>query len=356
MGMDPGMMGMDPGMMGMDPGMMGMDPGMMGMGPDPMGMDPMNMGNMGQMYDMGMQMGMDPGQMMDMGMQMGMDPSMMQNFAAEMGFDPAMAGNQPPGGEFFYYGEGGEPPPGQYYVEGGELPPGQYYGEGGELPPGQYYGEGGELPPGQYYGEGGGEEEFREGPPQEGEEEEENNFFPQYWNGQFYDYGQEYQFYQAQAQYPMGWMNGGMGSGGGEGGGGGGGSNIQTAMTGVGGFDFGQNLIGSGGVADTFVFSLGNYQTTGTTSSIDKNVGGQTDMQMGMAAQFDSVVNFSRVDGDKIKIFDTDGATPITSLTSAGLTSTELMFMSGNYFLKTTDGSVVFASDFEVLDSDLTTV
>ena len=79
-------------------------------------------------------------------------------------------------------------------------------------------------------------------------------------------------------------------------------------------------------------------------------------MQMGMAAEFDTIVNFSRADGDKIKIFDTDGATAITSLTSAGLTSTELMFMSGNYFLKTTDGSVVFASDFEVLDSDLTTV
>ena len=62
----------------------------------------MNMGNMGQMYDMGMQMGMDPGQMMDMGMQMGMDPSMMQT-SFEMGFDQYMAGNQPQE-ESFHYG------------------------------------------------------------------------------------------------------------------------------------------------------------------------------------------------------------------------------------------------------------
>ena len=133
-----------------------------------------------------------------------------------------------------------------------------------------------------------------------------------------------------------------------------------TAQVGASGFDMPEMFNGQDGRQDTFVFSLGNYSTTGTTSSIDSNPGGWSLAQMGSGnfgmapVEMDMVGNFDRADGDKIKIFDTTGSNPITSLASASLTSTEVT--AGNWLLVTSNNDVVVGTTFEIMDADLTTV
>ena len=70
--------------------------------------------------------------------------------------------------------------------------------------------------------------------------------------------------------------------------------------------------------------------------------------------EMDMIGNFDRTDGDKIKIFDTTGSNPITSLASASLTSTEVT--AGNWLLVTSSNDVVVGTTFEIMDADLTTV
>ena len=68
---------------------------------------------------------------------------------------------------------------------------------------------------------------------------------------------------------------------------------------------------------------------------------------------YDMVGNFTK-GVDKIKIFDADGTTPIASLTAASLTSVNMG--GGNYLLFTATNDVVVGSDFEIENSDITTV
>ena len=63
------------------------------------------------------------------------------------------------------------------------------------------------------------------------------------------------------------------------------------------------NFSGTDGVQDTFVFTLGEGNGAGqpfNMMTISANAGGA-----------DTIMNFNRADGDKIKLFDTDGVTPI---------------------------------------------
>jgi len=135
-----------------------------------------------------------------------------------------------------------------------------------------------------------------EGMPMEGEVE---GFMGAMWNGVFYNAGQQAAFEAAMLADPTGGQNGGMGAGGG-GGGGGGGPIVHEANPGV-----PDNFSGTDGVQDTFVFTLGEGNGVGqafNALTISAN-----------AAGADSIMNFNPADGDKIKIFDTDGVTPINN-------------------------------------------
>ena len=119
-----------------------------------------------------------------------------------------------------------------------------------------------------------------------------------------------------------------------------------------GGFNNQQTLNGTPGVADTFVFQLGNYDTTGTTSSIDQNPGGLSLMNMATMNQYDMLGLFEP-GTDKIKINGTteQGLAPISALAEANLSSVQLM---GGWFLVTEQTDIVVATTFEIVDTDLT--
>ena len=129
------------------------------------------------------------------------------------------------------------------------------------------------------------------------------------WNGIFYNPGQQAAYEAAQLADPTGGQNGGMGAGGGgpNPGLGGGGPSVITA---TGGQDF---LNGTNGEQDTFVFTLGQEAGAGSpvTAPPEVGIGGNT-------ASADNLSNFSRADGDKIKLFEVDGVTPIANPISGG--------------------------------------
>ena len=139
------------------------------------------------------------------------------------------------------------------------------------------------------------------GPMEEGPMEE--GFMGAMWNGVFYGPGDQAAYEAAQIADPTGGQNGGMGAGGGGGGGGGGGApSVKTATAGQ---DF---LNGTNGVQDTFVFTLGQEAGAGSpvTTPPEAGIGANT-------ASADMLANFSRADGDKIKLFEVDGVTPIAN-------------------------------------------
>ena len=65
------------------------------------------------------------------------------------------------------------------------------------------------------------------------------------------------------------------------------------------------NFSGTEGVQDTFVFTLGEGNGVGQPFNM------MTISANGAGA--DTIMNFNPADGDKIKIFDTDGVTPINN-------------------------------------------
>ena len=142
-----------------------------------------------------------------------------------------------------------------------------------------------------------------EGMPMEGKgmpiEGEVEGFMGAMWNGVFYGPGDQAAYEAAQLADPTGGQNGGMGAGGG---GGGGAPSVKTATAGQ---DF---LNGTNGVQDTFVFTLGQEAGAGSpvTTPPEAGIGGNT-------ASADMLTNFSRADGDKIKLFEVDGVTPIAN-------------------------------------------
>jgi hypothetical protein len=196
-----------------------------------------------------------------------------------------------------------------------------------------------------------------EGMPMEGEQE---GFMGAMWNGVFYNPGQEAAYNQAVLADPTGGQNGGMGAGGGGGGGGGGGLPglgggsgpiVHEASPGV-----PDNFSGTDGVQDTFVFTLGEGNGVGQAFdelTISAN-----------AAGADTIMNFNPADGDKIKIFDTDGVTPlnnplgsnVVALTTAmpGMGPMTLLHVNGtNEVLYSTadsdlDQSTISNSDFTI--------
>jgi hypothetical protein len=104
-----------------------------------------------------------------------------------------------------------------------------------------------------------------------------------------------------------------MGAGGGGGGGLpglGGGGGAPSVITATAGQDF---LNGTNGVQDTFVFTLGQQAGAGSAVTIPPELG-----ISGNTASADMLANFSRADGDKIKLFDVDGVTPIANPISGG--------------------------------------
>ena len=189
-----------------------------------------------------------------------------------------------------------------------------------------------------------------EGPPQ-GENEGENmGFVGGMWNGDYYPPGQAYAYYQAQIMFPNGWMNGGMG--------------LQNnpppgenapidhiALAGPAGALTDQTFSGTNGVVDTFTFTLGDYATGASDTSVYINQANFTQMQMGGFGNYDVIANFEP-GVDKVKILGTDGVTPITSLASANLTAVDLLG-NGQYLLFTSDDDIVFGSLFEPTDGDL---
>ena len=120
----------------------------------------------------------------------------------------------------------------------------------------------------------------------------------------------------------------------------------------AGGFNSQETKTGFPGVADTFVFQLGNYDTAGTTSSVDQNPGGLSLSDMAVMNQFDQLGMFES-GTDKIKINGTteQGLAPISALTDANLSSVQLM---GGWFLVTEQTDIVVATTFEIVDTDLT--
>ena len=84
-----------------------------------------------------------------------------------------------------------------------------------------------------------------------------------------------------------------------------------------------------GGGADTFVFTLGE-------GSSNPNL-------MFAAANADGISDFDRVDGDKIKILDTDGVTPLaTPFGSTTLTSDNTSMPGFTVVKVTASNEVVF--------------
>ena len=122
----------------------------------------------------------------------------------------------------------------------------------------------------------------------------------------------------------------------------------------AGGFNSQETKTGFPGVADTFVFQLGDYDTAGTTSSVDQNPGGLSLSDMAVMNQFDQLGMFES-GTDKIKINGTteQGLAPISALTDANLSSVQLM---GGWFLVTEQTDIVVATTFEITDADLTVV
>ena len=319
-------MGMDPMMGGMDP-MMG---GMMG------GMD-QNMGQMGQMMQMGMDMGMGMQGMMDMGMDMGMNMNPMEGMMGEMGgmmgMDPAMQGAMQ--GMMDMYNMPGQENmmPGQEYMMPGQenMMPGQQ-----NMMPGQEY-----MMPGQnnqygneFIGEGSefiGEGEFFE-------EEEQQGFMGEMWNGVYYGPGQELALQQAQIAYPNGYMNGGQGENFG-----GGGSMVRMAQPGP------DMLSGQSNVQDTFVFNLSD--ANGYNSAYNPAT------LMGNAMSGDVIMDFDPADGDKIKIMD--GADPLTPAEAASILSVAQSGAMYATYITGTSGVLFSSTQVElsnVLESNFTDV
>ena len=114
------------------------------------------------------------------------------------------------------------------------------------------------------------------------EEEEQEGFGGEMWNGVFYPPGQEAALNQARIDFPNGWMNGGQGENFG-----GGGSMVHMAQPGP------QMLQGSSNVQDTFVFNLSEANGFGS--------GYNPVTLMGNAMSGDEIRDFDPADGDKIK-------------------------------------------------------
>ena len=97
--------------------------------------------------------------------------------------------------------------------------------------------------------------------------------------------------------------------------GGGGGPIVHEANPGV-----QDNFSGTDGVQDTFVFTLGEGNGAGqpfNMMTIAGNGGGA-----------DNIMNFNPADGDKIKIFDTDGVTPINNPMTSDVSALTMMGMT----------------------------
>ena len=217
--------------------------------------------------------------------------------------------------------------PGQEY-----MMPGQEYMMPGQenMMPGQEY-----MMPGQnnQYGNefiGEGSEFF--------EEEEQEGFGGEMWNGVFYPPGQEAALNQARIDFPNGWMNGGQGENFG-----GGGSMVHMAQPGP------EMLQGSSNVQDTFVFNLSEANGFGS--------GYNPATLMGNAMSGDEIRDFDPADGDKIKIMD--GGDALAPAEAASILS--VASMGGMYatYITGTSGVLFSSSQAElstILESNFTDV
>ena len=105
----------------------------------------------------------------------------------------------------------------------------------------------------------------------------------------------------------------------------------------------GRDNFEGGGGADTFVFTLGE---------------GNSDANPMLAAVgADGIADFDRVDGDKIKILDTDGVTPLATPFDSGTLTSDNISMVGFTIVKVTGTTeVVFGvqDNMTFTDADVT--
>jgi len=177
-----------------------------------------------------------------------------------------------------------------------------------------------------------GENEFFE------QEQQQEGFGGEMWNGIFYPPGQEAALNQARIDYPSGWMNGGQGENFG-----GGGSMVRMASPGQ------DTLMGQSNVQDTFVFNLSD--ANGFGSSFDPAT------LMGNAMSGDIIMDFDPADGDKIKIMD--GADPLTPAEAASILSVAVSGPMYATYITGTSGVLFSSTQSElssVLESNFTDV
>ena len=171
------------------------------------------------------------------------------------------------------------------------------------------------------------------------EEEQENNFSGEMWNGVFYGPGQELALQQAQIAYPNGYMNGGQGENFG-----GGGSMVRMSTPGP------DMLQGQSNVQDTFVFNLNEANGFGS---------GYSPVTIMNNAQYggDTIMDFDPADGDKIKIMD--GGNPLTPADAASMLSVAAGMGMYTTYITGTSGVLFSSTQFElstVLESNFTDV
>ena len=107
----------------------------------------------------------------------------------------------------------------------------------------------------------------------------------------------------------------------------------------------GKDTFQGGGGADKFVFTLGE-------GSSNANL-------MIAAAMADGIQDFDRTDGDKIKILDTDGVTPLATPFGSGTLTSDNVSMEGFTIVKVTGTTeVVFGVEDNMIftDADVTVI